>query len=464
VTEPDSTPASDVAIALIAQLEAEAAFVDAGGFTLDAHKAREKLAAYQLADPARLVLLLVEAAHLLPNCTDITFTIASGSTKVVFQGVEFTRDELRGCFDPMFIDVAGLDSEHARAMRGRRCLALALNTALGPSDSHVEMTSMRAGRSSVHAVFDSDDRVQTHEQPGTCLASALVVEIRSRHLGDTQQELLRRDARYATMPVHVNATRIDRVRPSADLLAPVSVRDAAGQVVGRLGWCAVQARRKSGAVAFVANGVVVETVQGQELPVGVLALVDADDLQRDISHAKLQRDKAFWQRAKAVVASCKALSQPAPTLDPRPPPPPGRTLASFDGFVGACGWGLGIIIVLLASVWVIEFMPAAGILALGLAIVLLGIWRIARNRRRDNVRMHGHSGLGTIKSVSPAFGLRQRRPVGINMWIERPGQDGYNATFETFMGSGFEFVHPDERMYVRIDPNDPSFVVPDADV
>jgi hypothetical protein len=318
MSRPDSTPAGDVAIALVAQLEAGAAFVDAGSFTLDAHEAREKLAAYQLAEPERLVLLLVEAAHLLPNCTDVTFTIDGSSTKVVFQGVELTHDELRGCFDPMFIDVAGLDPEPARAMRGRQCLALALNTALGLSDSHVEMTSMRAGGSSVHAVFDGDDRMQTHEEPGTCLTTALVVDVHSRQLRDTQQQLLRRDARYATIPVYVNATRVD-VGPSADLLAPVEIRDAASQVVGRLGWCAAQARRGSGGIAFVANGVVVETEQSDELPIGSLALVEAADLQRDLSHAKLQRDAAFRQRVEAVVATCEALSQPVPTLDPRPP-------------------------------------------------------------------------------------------------------------------------------------------------
>lgn len=456
MTEPENKPASDVAVALVAQLEAGASFVDAGSFTLDAHKAREKLAAYQLAEPERYVLLLVEAAHLLPNCTGVAFTIDRSSTTVVFQGVGLQRDELDGCFAVMFIDVAGLDPEHARAVQGRQCLALALNTALG-LESRIEMTSMRAGSGFVHAVFDSDGRVHTREEAGTYTTSEVVVEIRARQLADKQRELLSRDARYAMVPVHVDATRIDLGR-STDLLDPVEIRDAAGEVIGQLGWCGAQARHESGGIAFVANGVVVETEHRQELPVGALARIDAGDLQRDLSHAKLQRDKVFRQRVKAAVRSCAALSQPAPTLEPRvPPSPKART------FGYAVAWSVGIMLVLAAPLWVLEFMPVPGILALGLAIVLLVTLRTARNHRRDKVRMHGHTGLGTIKSSSLGVGIGEMRPLGIDMWIERPGQDGYEATVETVVGSKFASVQPGERMYVRIDPNDPTFVLFEAD-
>jgi hypothetical protein len=394
VTEADSTPASDVAIALVAQLEAEANFVEAGRFTLDASKAREKLAAYQLAEPERFVLLLVEAAHLLPNCTGIAFTIDSNTTKVIFQGVELRRDELHGCFDAMFIDITGLDPEKAREIRGRQRLALALNTALGLSDGHVELTSMSAGQGSVHAVFDRDDRVQMHEQPGTCSATALVVEVRSRQLRDTQRELLRRDARYATIPVRVDGIRVD-VSPSADILTPVEIRDAAGQVVGRLGWCAAQARRGSGGIALVANGVVVETHHAPELPIGSLALVDAGELQRDISQAKFQRDEAFRQRVEAVAASCDALSQPVPTLGPRP------TEMTVRGVVVLLS-GMCMLVLTLDGVRSSGLEPpVAWFLTSSLVIGGLGIWLLCRGRRRDRVRMHGHTGLGIIKSSWP---------------------------------------------------------------
>jgi hypothetical protein len=458
MAEPDSTPAGDVAIALVAQLEAEADFVDAGSFTLDPRKAREKLAAYQLAEPERFVLLLVEAAHLLPNCTGVAFTIDSNTTKVIFHGVELHRDELHGCFDAMFIDVTGLDPEQAREVRGRQRLALALNTALGVSDGHVELTSMSAGQGSVHAVFDREGRVQTREQPDTSLTSALIVDVHPKVVLDRQQDLLRRNARYATIPVHVNVTRVD-VGPSADLLTPVEIRDAAGQVVGRLGWCAAQARRGSGVIAFMANGVIIEAENTQEeLPVGSLALVDADDLPRDLSHAKLQRDAAFQQRVVAVVAACETLSQPVPTLGPRP-----TEKQEAGNSRGLLVCGLVVILTMFVNVWALELWLRACICAIGLAIAYLGIWGIRRADRRADVRTHGHAGLGTINTASlPGLGLRETRPIWINMRIEQAGQDGYNTTFKTFVGSDFKLVRADKRMYVRIDPKDPNFVVFDA--
>jgi hypothetical protein len=446
---PDSTPASDVAIDLVAQLEAEAAFVEAGSFTLDASKAREKLAAYQLTEPERFVLLLVEAAHLLPNCTGVAFTIDSSSTKVVFHGAELPGEELHGCFDAMFIDVAGLEPEQARAIRGRQRLALALNTALSLSDGNVEMTSMSAGGGSVHAVFDRDGRVQTHEQPGTSLTSALVVEVRSRQLRDTQRELLLRDARYATIPVRVDDNSV-AADPSADILTPVEIRNAAGQVVGRLGWCAAQARRESGGIALVANGVVVETHHAPELPIGSLALVDAGELQRDISQAKFQRDEAFRQRVEAVAASCDALSQPVPTLGPRP------TEMVVRGVVLLL-CGMFMIVLTLDGVGSSGLEPAvAYFLTSSLVTGCLGIWLLRRGRRRDRVRMHGHAGLGIIKSSSPTGFWRW---TSINMWIERSGQDGYGTTFLAVVGTDSELIQPGRRVYMRVDPNDPNVVV-----
>jgi hypothetical protein len=456
MTEPDSTPASDVAIALVAQLESEADFVDAGSFTLDARKAREKLAAYQLAEPERFVLLLVEAAHLLPSCTGIAFTFDGDSTKAVFHGVELAS--LDNCFDAMFIDVASLDPEHAREVRGRQRLALALNTALGLSDSRVEMTSMSAGRGSVHAMFDRDGSVQTHDDPGTCLTSALVVNVHSKLLRDTQEQLLRSDARHASIPVHVNGTRID-VGPLADLLTPVEVRDAAGRDVGRLGWSAVQARRASGGIKFVANGVVVEFEHTQEeLPAGSLALVDAGDLQRDISQAKLQRDEGFVQRVEAVVAACVALSQPVPTLGPKPTE---TQEAENGGMLLACS--VVVIVFSLVGLWSDTLALNASIFLTGLAMCFVGIRGIRRARRRGRVREHGQPGLGTIKSSSsPGVGLPNMSPIWIDMRIERPGQDGYDVKFKTFVGSDVALVQPGKRTYIRIDPNDPKFVVFDV--
>jgi hypothetical protein len=462
MAEADSTPASDVANTLsdvanvlISELEAEAHYVDAGSFTLDPRKAREKLAAYQLAEPDRFVLLMVEAAHLLHRCKGVAFTIDTRCTKAVFEGVELCTSDLHGCFDALFIDVASLDPERARQMRGRQRLALALNTALGLGNVRIEMTSMIRGELLVHAVLDSEGRVRVREQPSASATSSFVVEIHQPSRWHEQRDLLRREARYGTMPIHLNGTRIDQ-GPSAGLVHAVDIRDVADQVVGRVGWCAAQARRESGGVAFVANGVVIETYRAPEQPIGVLALLDADDLQRDISHAKLQRDEAFFQRVAAVSTICLPLVRHVPTLGPTP-------IDTLEIAFGSISFLMGMVLLGCAVAFWWSFgtgLVGTALFVGGVGLCYRGIWLIRRARRRRHVRLHGHAGLGVIQAASFTRGGRAGIPeMWIDMLIERPEQDGYAVRFSQSMDRRSKhLVEPGKRVYVRIDPNDPNFV------
>jgi hypothetical protein len=458
MAETDSTPASDVANALLVQLEAEAHYVDAGSFTLDPRKAREKLAAYQLAEPDRFVLLMVEAAHLLHGCKGVAFTIDTRSTKVVFEGVELRAGDLHGCFDALFIDVASLDPERARQMRGRQRLALALNAALGLPNGRVEMTSRIRGEDSVHAELDVEGRVHIREQPSTAATSELVVEVHRAPRWHKQRDLLRLEARYATVPVRVDGVRIDD-DPSTNLVAPVEICDAAGQVVGRAGWCAAQATRTSGSIGFVANGVVLEEHLESTLPAGLFALLDASDLQRDISQTQIRRDAVHQQRVEAALAIGKTIAPPLPTLGPQPTDPAEHVMGVFSFLVGivllvgAFRWTLGL--------WLLGVF----IFAVGLIIGAQGMWLIRRAHQRRRVRLHGQAGLGVIK-YSSATG--KKTPLGsremfIDMWIERAGQDGYKAAFHAPVARALEhLVEAGKRVYVRVDPSDPQFVVFDA--
>jgi hypothetical protein len=456
MAEADSTPPSDVASNLVNQLEAEAAFVDAGSFTLDSRKAREKLAAYRFAEPERFVLFLVEAAHLLPNCMGIVFTIDRWSTKVVLRGVELRRHELQGCLGSLFLDVAGLDPERARTIRGHQRLGLAVNAALGLPGARVEMVSRITGDNSLRAVFDNDGDVQMHPHPSTSMMSALIVEVR-RARGGRERALLRRNAVYATVPVELDGIRIDK-DARAEILAPVEIHDAAGQVIGRAGWCAAQAKRGLASIAFVANGVVVQTQDAPELPVGALARLDVSELQRDLSQTKLQRDELFFQRVDAV--SRTALSQPVPTLGPGP-----REVAGMAFGLFLLVTGIGLFVFGLGT-WSMSrfdsavFLPLLLILAMSSAFVYFSIQGIHLAHRSRQVRMHGHAGLGLIQSSSTKSKYKGSHRLSLDMLIERPGQTNYITVFQLTVPQGSEaVVEPGKRMYVRIDPNDPDFLV-----
>jgi hypothetical protein len=457
MSETDNAP-PDVANALVAQLESEAAFVDAGSFTLDPRKAREKLAAHQLAEPERYVLLLVEAAHLLPNCMDVAFTISRGFTRVVFGGVELRGDELQSCFDALFIDVAGLEPERARRIRGRQRLALALNSALGLRNARVEMVSSIAGDAFVHVILDAGARVQTHTESAISRTSKLVVDVYAATRRRKLRDLLRRDARHATLPVYLDRVRIDE-DPAAALVAPVDLRDAKGQIVGRAGWCAAQARQPSGSVELVDNGIVVESYAEPELPSGMLVLLDADDLQRDISYAKLQRDEAFSQRVAVVATSCDALSQPPPMLGPEPTEE-GEIIWRLFCFVA----GALITAYSLSKESFLGILIGAFVFVAGLPGVHGSPLSIGHAVRRREVRMHGDAALGVILIAYSTGSKRGTlRELAIQMRIERAGQADYDASFLTLIDSGFvHLIEPGKRIYVRIDPDDRNFVVLDA--
>jgi hypothetical protein len=456
MTETNSTPASDAASALVTRLEAEAQFVDEGSFTLDPQKAREKLAAYQLAEPERYVLFLVEAAHLLPNCTNVAFTIDSVSTQVVFDGVELRGDELEGCFDALFVDVDGHDPESARRIRARQRLALAINTALGLPDARVEMHSTIAGEASVRVAFDAGRRVQTNTLPGASSTSSLVVELHHVANSELQQTALRDDTRYATVPIQLDGVRIGAGR--AELCAVIEMRDAEDRVVGQVGWCAAQARLGLGSVMLMANGVTIEMIDHHPgVTTGMVALADASDLARDISQSKLQHDEAFAQRLEAVKLSCRALSRPTPTLAP--------SLGREEVTRWSMIFALLAVFALAGAVFVwrrFGWLAMGGlILVLALGLTYRGISLIQRAHRHRRLQTDGQAGLGHVAGSSlGGLTFTSLRKVWLDMSIERSGQEPYNASLQTHTDMSTESMfEPGRRFYVRIDPNDRRQVV-----
>jgi hypothetical protein len=448
MSEAEPTQKIDVAVGLAAQLEAEGRFVEAGAFTLDARKAREKLAAHQLAEPERYVLFLVEAAHLLPGCTGVAFTLDSGATRVRFDGVELRGNELQGCFDALFIDVAGLDPDVARRMRGRQCLALAINTALGLPDARVEMHSTIAGEGSVGVGLDAEARVQVDALGSTSSTSSLIVVIHHAAISYKQRDVLRQDARYATVPISVDGLGIRS--GLADLCAAIEIRDAASRVVGRAGWCAAQTRQASARIVWVANGVVIESHPEPSLPIGVLVLLDASDLARDISHAKLQRDETFHRRIEAVAPSCEALSKPVPTLGPE--------------YLGVQSYGSSVFFGLLAASFIVGgvYSMFDGSILIGACSVVNGLvfGFLARGfvqhvERYHRIRTCGQARLALIASSSGGSSSQAASNVRVDLLVERPSEESHVVSFDTRIESRDNTLEPGKRVYVRIDPNDP---------
>jgi hypothetical protein len=342
--EPGSTLAAGVAEALIASLAAAGEDAGAGTFRLDARQARTKLADYQLAEPAALVLLLVEAAHLLRGCVGVRFELSPRVTRAWFAGVVATADELRGWFDPVFLARAPLDSPDARHLHGRQRLALALNAALGLAGARIRVVSS-TDEGALVANLDPDGEVrlahEPHDHDGE-RASELRIELQHERLPGTAA-LLDERARWASLAIHrdgvqinptaitdalidaveihaveIQAVEIQAVENQAVENQAVENQAEQGRVLGHVGWSGLRYRVGRGCALLLAHGVVVEVIELDGLPRGCVAALDASDLDRDLSQGRVLRDSRYLARVEAVRRAAAQLSGPAPQLGPNP--------------------------------------------------------------------------------------------------------------------------------------------------
>src|SRR5690606_27977612 len=144
-------------------------------------QAHEKLAAYRLPDPDAFLLLLIEVAHLLPECVKIRFGLGRVATHITLVGVALSTAELRTVFDALFLDLDGLDPAVVRRGLARRQLASALNTALGLRECvYVELCSTIAGKHQARLRFRPGAEPELDERPSDASDSSLTFSLRER--------------------------------------------------------------------------------------------------------------------------------------------------------------------------------------------------------------------------------------------------------------------------------------------
>ena len=106
---------------LVAQLRAEGTVAAEGGFSLDREKAREKLRQFQLADPHRWVLLVVQAL-VDRGATSIDIEIDADDVRMRADGTPFETTDFEELYSSMF--------SAGPRRPGLRELAMATNAAM----------------------------------------------------------------------------------------------------------------------------------------------------------------------------------------------------------------------------------------------------------------------------------------------------------------------------------------------
>jgi hypothetical protein len=295
---------------LLTELAAAGRVEGRGGFTIDSEKAREKLRHYQLADPHRYVLLLVEAAVLL-GADELEFEIDSDDVHLRFAGAQLVHAQLENIYATLFAQaeqLASLPPEQQQHVRGLQQLAFALNSAmaLNPRFARVVSVGPDGNGTALELRPSAADELQRVEgqPPGNHIhvkdrfRIGLVVEFLRKLDGRIAEAvLLREHCRWSRIPVYLNGASISEpIEFPAHAWSVVDVVDD-GRVVGRaalgLHAPASDGRREleRPSAQLLCNGVSIETcwLEGRAV-LGFRAIVDSRRLSKDVSQTKLVQD------------------------------------------------------------------------------------------------------------------------------------------------------------------------------
>jgi hypothetical protein len=307
---------------LLEQLATAGAIEARGGFSIDPEKAREKLRQYQLADPHRYVLLLVEAA-VSCGASKLEFEIDSDDLHLRFDGAHFRYEQLENIYGSLFASVGEVAVDERARLRGLRQLAFAINSAMALNPRFVRVVSVHEDRTGTRLELrpDAPDRIErlaasNEHTPGNWIhvkdrfRPGLVVQFfRSIRGNLAEVQLLREHCRWSRTPVLVNHEQISGPMEfkrehwtSIEVLDPPEGGARIGQAVLGL----VRAKHSGLAepsAVLLANGVMIERVSVPGGVPGFAAIVDSPRFGKDVSQTKLLRDEDFELVMQAILAA-----------------------------------------------------------------------------------------------------------------------------------------------------------------
>lgn len=291
-------PASVADPALEALLESSrsgAERVGEGGFRLDWSRALDKVKRFQLSDPHRYVLELVQAA-VAAGATAIGVETDADDVILRFDGRPFARAELERLFDHLF----GQTPERTHL----RQLALGVNAslALGPKFVVVDSGDRREG---ARLRLTSHTDLSLKPLPAEERLDGTRVHVRDRVSWHTlldavrknpaEARLLAEGCRFAPIPVRLNG-RLLRQPFEPDALARHAFEQAGirGEVV------LPPAPLARSRVTLCMNGVIVCTLELEEKAGTIAACLDNPALTRNASHSDVVKDAELTRTMRVL--------------------------------------------------------------------------------------------------------------------------------------------------------------------
>ncbi|MFZ6177913.1 hypothetical protein [Nannocystis pusilla] len=274
---------------LVEELRAGGEVDSQGRFTLDRAQARAKMQKFQLADARRYVLELVQAA-VLRGASKIAFSIDTDDMHMRFDGRPFTRAELDELWGSLFADGDGED------LRGLRQLALGLNAALGLEPRQIVV---RSGTSQLRMVPGREDGFTELAQPAAettievekRLQLEMVVEFFRDLRGSLAEEVyLRERCRHARVSITLDGRPIAFGPRIEKAMLTLALAEPEAQ-----GVLALLPNPAPAEVHLVKDGVWIDSHPLAGVGPGIVAVVEAAALRKDVSMAKIVADAGFEQ-------------------------------------------------------------------------------------------------------------------------------------------------------------------------
>jgi hypothetical protein len=289
---------------LIRELASDGRTDSEGAFTLDREKARDKMRLFQLADPVRYVLELVQAA-MLKGASRIRFDIDADDMLMRCDGTPFTVED--------FEDVYGslLSKTESPVVEARRELCLGLNAAMALNPRFIRVESggayllMRPGKDDEYGALEAEVAGTSVHVKQRFRAGLLVEFFRNLSGRLAEEYLLRERCVFCPVPVDLEGEVISRGLELPRALA--TARFEIEGVRGVIGLSHTLLSRKITSIEEVArrvhivvDGVVIVTHDLPELLPGTLAVVVGSRLRKDVSQSDIVRDEEYDRLVAAL--------------------------------------------------------------------------------------------------------------------------------------------------------------------
>jgi len=334
-------PEVSVAARLAAELEQGAEFVDHGSFVIDAERALDQLAHYQLGGEGSYVLRFAEAA-LLAGVTYLRFVLKPGSlcASFVYGSEPFViPGPALEHLTSVLVNPSPLPADWpARALLVN--LAIGVVAVLRRKPTYLAIESVGRDGRGWRMVYASQAGLEpvVDAAPGIRIylreAVALFGRLEMSH--PLERKLLCEHSRFARTWIDVDGVLNSQKRPFAGALVDIPIVDGRGVTIGAAG---LVNDARSGAwprarLLVLSHGLLIESIDLSDGQRGFLAVVDVP-LPRDLSQTVVTRSHEFDAMLASVYAAHAWIASRHVYTPRQPQPPQPSLLQRFIAAVNA---------------------------------------------------------------------------------------------------------------------------------